>query len=421
VAGSGYQLRDVRCEDNSMRKPRHCWIVLAFTVIAQAVIYGALSYSFAFWVVPWLDEFKVPRSELMLAITLSLFTAGAMSPFAGAALDKFPTRVLFCLGATSFAIGLALISFARSHWLIVGLYGVMLPIGTVLSGSLACQTMIMRWFPSNRGSALGVSALGVSLGAFATPPFATYLLGIVGWRHAFQVFGLLTFFVIVPAGWVILKQTPRSHEMSLALTSPDRNPWSTRLLLRSADFWIISVAFAALLIAFMPVLYNVGAFARDLGISQQHAAVAMSCYAIAAAIGKAGFGRLADKVEHRYLYWLAGGMMIASIGIVAEAKSIAQLVSGLLLAGLSFGSYFPLLGSMMVSRFGAAAFGRSLGLSTLIIQSSALAPYLAGVVREFSGSYVTAFLSMSGLLVPAMIAMRSLSSRPTEQTHTVGA
>src|SRR3989442_704361 len=40
----------------------HRWNILALTMLSQALGLGIHQFTFAFWVVPWLDEFQAPRS-----------------------------------------------------------------------------------------------------------------------------------------------------------------------------------------------------------------------------------------------------------------------------------------------------------------------------------------------------------------------
>ena len=93
----------------------HRWNILAFTLLTQALVIGIQMFSFPFWVVPWLDEFNAPRSELMFTASLSVLLTGLLSPFAGAALDRFPPRMLVCIGVTVFAASLAIISVVHSR------------------------------------------------------------------------------------------------------------------------------------------------------------------------------------------------------------------------------------------------------------------------------------------------------------------
>lgn len=72
-----------------MTTSRHYrWIVVLLTMVFQAVSVGILIYSFALFVVPWLDTFPSPRRNIMLAIVALQLSTGAMSPLSGRALDN---------------------------------------------------------------------------------------------------------------------------------------------------------------------------------------------------------------------------------------------------------------------------------------------------------------------------------------------
>ena len=390
----------------------HRWNILALTMLSQALGLGIHQFTFAFWVVPWLDEFQAPRSQLMLIITLSSITMAMISPFIGIALDRFPARRLFCTGTLLLAGGLALISFARNHWEILLLYVLILPVGVALIGQLGCQTLITRWFVENRGFAIGLSAVGVSIGAFIMPPLTTMLLAAGGWRHAFQVLAALVIVLLLPAAWLALARQPdTAGDAKSNLGSATATQWTTALLLRNRDFWIISCGIAAVLFAGLPLMYNIGAYARDLGIAQSQAALVASLGAIAFAAGKVGFGKLTDKLSHPLCYWIAGSLMIVGVTLVSQASGFLSLLLGQVLTLLGQGCVLPFTSSMIAARFGVHAFGQVAGLATFIMGSGALAPFFAGLIRDSSGSYAAAFITMLLPLALAMIAMRWLSAK----------
>ncbi|MCY4514757.1 MAG: hypothetical protein OXC69_06465 [Candidatus Tectomicrobia bacterium] len=74
------------------------WLIVAYTLIIQAVAYGALIYSFALFAVPWLEAFDVPRRDLMLAVAALQVCTGLISPIAGRAMDRYPLRNIVFLG-----------------------------------------------------------------------------------------------------------------------------------------------------------------------------------------------------------------------------------------------------------------------------------------------------------------------------------
>jgi len=137
--------------------PHYRWYIVALTLVNQALALGVLVYSFALFVVPWLDEFEVSRSKVMLAILSFQIVTGLLSPVLGRYMDQFAMRLLVLSGALAMSLGLFLLSLATEFWQIVALHVTLLPVGMILTGTLASQTMVSKWFTEKRGLAIGVS------------------------------------------------------------------------------------------------------------------------------------------------------------------------------------------------------------------------------------------------------------------------
>ena len=220
------------------------WNIVALTMVMQAVSIGILIYSFALFVVPWLDEFSVPRRDIMICVaTLQLMT-GFFSPFVGRILDRFPARSLVLTGVTVLATGLMLLSFTNALWQLLLLHATLLPIGMAMTGPLTAQILVTRWFQERRGRAIGISALGTSLGGFCFPLLNSQLIQIAGWRTTYLLLALLALLLIVPPAWLLLAREPESSKPSEQTKMlPEYRLWSTREIFTSPMFWITVVAF----------------------------------------------------------------------------------------------------------------------------------------------------------------------------------
>ena len=139
-------------------------------------------YSFALFVVPWLDHFEIARSEVMVAILVFQVTTGLLSPVLGRLMDQFLMRRLVITGAVSMGLGLALISEANQFWQVILIYSTLLPIGMLLCGTLASQTMVSKWFTGDRGLAIGLSAMGTSVGGLIIPMIVIELIASHEWE-----------------------------------------------------------------------------------------------------------------------------------------------------------------------------------------------------------------------------------------------
>jgi len=151
-------------------------------------------------------------SNTQLGIALSAFgycyaTFQIINGFIG---DRFGPRLtltlcglLWAAGtiATGFVGGLASLVFAR---MLVGLGEA----GTIPTGA----RVMSNWVPSNRrGFAQGFTHSAARFAAGVTPPIVVVLMGVVGWRGAFIVLGVISFIWVVV--WVAyFRNDPRDHK-----------------------------------------------------------------------------------------------------------------------------------------------------------------------------------------------------------------
>ncbi|HJN50715.1 MAG: MFS transporter [Pseudomonadales bacterium] len=389
------------------------WIVVLLTVVFQAVSVGILIYSFALFVVPWLDTFSSPRRDIMLAIVALQLGTGAMSPLSGRALDKYPIRYLICCGSIVMAAGFVLISLATAWWQIIIVYTTLLPLGMVLAGPLAAQTLVAKWFSKRRGLAIGISAMGTSMGGFIFPQIISYLLEGFGWRSSLIILSLVTVVTVCPLTWYILKKEPNETTLPAAADLPAETfievpQWTSMKLLRSPTFWIPVIALIPLNAAFGGIQFNLGALMQDLGYQPGRAAMLISLISIAMIVGKLVFGGLADLVDHRRLYWVAASLMACALVTIQGTPSYAVMLGSSVLIGLATGGILPLMGVIYASRFGTASFGRVYGLVNMFLTIGAFGPLLAGWIYDLSSSYDDAFTLFLLLLIPAAVGMKWL-------------
>lgn len=403
-------------------KPRFTWSygwnVIAITLLFQSLTIGMHFYCFTLWVVPWSAEFgNAAKGDIMIAITLSSLFSGLISPLSGRALDKLPAHKLVCGGALTYAIGLMFIAAAQQIWQIIAVYMLILPIGLTLTGAMAAQTLATRWFTRNRGLAIACSTLGTSVGGFTMPPLAATLLAAFGWRSTFVILGTTTALLVIPIAWVVLKRQPPVDEALLALeldaSTPRRRALGTRELLSDRNFRILVIGFLPLTLTFNAVQMNLGAYAQDIGVTQQQAAWLVSQLSILMLIGKVLFGQISDRFDQRTLYWGLAGGMIAAVLIISAAGNYTVLGIGTGVLGFVYAGYLPLIGAIIANRFGTRGFGQAMGLTSTFLGLGSAGAFVAAAVRDMSGSYAIAFSLFLAIIAPAAWTMRSLDASRT--------
>lgn len=396
----------------------HRWILLAYGVVMQAMTIGISTYSFAFFVVPWMREFDVLRSSLMIAATGATIGTAFLSPVCGMLLDRFSSRTLVIVGAGTFSLGLAAIAMAPSAVAVILLFVLVLPFGMVLSGTLMASTLVARSFSEGRGLALGISALGTSLGGLVMPLLVTQILASFDWRVLFNILaGLVIALVIVPAPLVLRSRTDAPGEPAARAHAGPKFE-----LMRSPSVLKLGLAFLVPSLLFVAVLHNLGALAADLSISQQHAAWIASTASLVMMIGKVITGFLCDRVDHRLLYM--GIVMAQAIGvsILCLAASFAPLLIAVVLLALGAGGGLPVITSFAAGRWGPENFGSMMGVVFALAGLTGVGSVLAGVIRDASGSYVIAFLGLMLALVPAAWCFITLSrsSQSADSSNDAG-
>ena len=396
-----------------MSSPRtpHPWLVLALAVTMQAVTIGIGSYAFAFFVVPWMEEFGTLRGTLMIAATGSTIGTAILSPFCGYLLDRFSSRALVLTGASAFAFGMAAIALAPSSFVVILIYILALPFGMVLAGTLMASSLVARSFHRGRGMALGISALGTSLGGLVMPVLITQVLALYDWRTLFFILAaLVVITVFVPAALILRDD----GDTGAATRTHARASTASASLMRSPAVIKLGIAFLVPGLVFIAVLPNLGSLATDLAISQQRAAGIVSVASVAMVLIKLVSGALCDRVDQRLLY--LGVVVIQAAGLItlAVASSFTLLFAGVTLVCIGSGGNLPIITSFAARFWGPERFGRMMGVVFAMAGISGTGALLAGIIRDASGSYTPAFLSLLVVLVPAAWCFLTLGRHSPE-------
>ncbi len=391
-----------------MQDTGYKWVIVGYTLIIQAVNLGILVYCFSLFAVSWLEEFDTPRHEVMLTISLFQICSGFFSPFVGRAMDRYPIRQIILAGLILLVSGLFLLSQTRHLWQIQLLYATVFPFSTTLMSTLASQTLVARWFQENRGLAIGLSATGTNLGGIVFPLIVVGWLADPGWRETMSWLAVISLIIVGPVTWLLLGRTPAATGADPASGTIDSRIWSTREILSTRRFWIPMLSLLPLNITFGGVIFNLGAYANDLGFTAEASGTLLAVASTCMILGKFFFGGLGDRINHRNLYWLAAAFMVTAMMILQGQPGMTTLTAGIVCVGLAGGGILPLLGLIFGARFGVASFGRVMGFAMISISLGSIGPWVAGWAHDLTGSYDTVFLLFALAFVPAVIAMRWL-------------
>ncbi len=393
------------------------WQVLGATVFTQALQAGLLIYAFGVIILPFQAEFGASRQSLMFATVLLSLASNLLSPFAGIWVDRSDVRRIMTIGAFLLALGFVALSRVTALWQVLAVFALLLPPANLLLGQLTASALMTRWFRRLRGRALGLSAIGTSIGGFLFPPLLAALIEQLGWRNAYLAVGGAIAVIAIPV--IQLFVTDRPDVVGLNPDGDDAAPsdsekvdlqsrWTTAAILRAPMFWQIGIVIGIVLAVYMAMLSNLVPHATDQGIAPPRAALLVSLLAILAIAGKLGFGFLAERLDLRAGLWSAMGLMAIGFLGLLSARSYPGIALACLPLGLAAGGLLPIWGAMIAQGFGAADYGRALGLiNPVMMPFTFAAPPVTGWVFDTMGNYDWAF---RGFLVALIIAALLLAT-----------
>ena len=156
----------------------------------------------------WMDEFGVDKTQVSLAISLTLFTGSCVAPLTGYLLDHFPVRRIVMIACAWLAIGYLLLRQVDAYVPFLLTLVLFQGIGWTGVGPLAQTKLMVNWFSRNRGVALGMAIMGISVAGIMMPTVAAFLAETFGWRDTYALYAAAAVMLMIPTTFLMVKQAP---------------------------------------------------------------------------------------------------------------------------------------------------------------------------------------------------------------------
>ncbi len=399
------------------KKPFYGWAIAGSGALGNALQGGLIFWSMGLYAAALEDVLNESRARITIVETCVSVAVNLMYPFAGVWVDKRSARHLVAVGTLSMGAGLCLISVAGSIVSVWIVFATLIPLGVLAVGVLPSSALISRWFKKRRGLALGISVAGSSVGGFLAPPAVAYLLTAYGWRVALLVIGV-SVMALAPVFYIVVANHPedrgcqRLEEEEAVVDEPSslgEPEWTVFDLLRTPATYLQAIVSGSLLGITLAMLANLGFHAKDLGLSTQQTASLLSLIAAFSFGSKIVFGIIIDRWGVKVAAYLTMLVMAAAmLSFLIASKYVAVLAAAIVL-GCAIGGVTPVWTSLIAAGFGAASFGRAIGLQNpMHIPITAPIAPLAGYVSDTTGSYQGVFIGFLCLLVVAALALSRL-------------
>ena len=366
-------------------------------------------------------EFGWSHGTISAAVSVNLVLYGVISPFAAALMERFGMRRVVTAGLLLVAAGSGLTVFIDAPWQLILLWGVCIGVGTGATALAFVATVTGRWFVRHRGLVSGVLTAAQSAGGLVFLPLMASLASTHGWRPASLVVtaGAL---LVVPLVVFLLRDRPSDVGTVALGASPDDPPpevtrpagGAVRLALTvlreaagTAPFWLLAGGFAicgATTVGLVNTHFVPAA--HDHGMPATTAAGLLAVVGVFDVAGTIASGWFTDRVDPRRLllaYYLLRGASLAVLPVLLGPLATPPIWAFIVFYGLDWVATVPPTVALAREHFGERApvvFGWIFASHQI---GSAIAALGAGLLRDATGSYTSAWVTAGGLCAVAAV------------------
>jgi sugar phosphate permease len=381
------------------------WIVVGVTVISLLVSAGIRAAP-GVLIVPLELDMAWSRTVIATAVSIGLLLFGFAGPLAGWLVDRLGPRTVMTAGLLLMIASMVASALMQSVWQMLVFWGALSGLATGLVGAVMGTAVANRWFYAQRGLVLGIFGAATSAGQLIFLPTIVALTGVIGWRgSSFVLAGLAA--LMLPIVILLMRDRPADvGALPLGLTEAPPAAASRpsgmavmREALRTPTFWLLTATFficgassnGIVGVHFVP-------HAVDHGLSQTTAANTLALMGFMNFLGTLGSGFLTDRFDPRVLLACYYGFRGLSLLLLPFVNEPLGLTAFAVLFGLDYIATVPPTSALVADTFGRANAGTVFGWVFCAHQiGAALAAWLGGVARDYTGDYGIAFI-MAGVL-----------------------
>jgi OFA family oxalate/formate antiporter-like MFS transporter len=391
---------------NPRRNHRAAWGAASTLTVANTAIYlassqGSLSVLYSYLA----SDFGWSRAALGSIGSVILFVSGLLGLVAGLAVDRFGTRSVVLCGAFAVACGCALAANAQTL-LFFYAFALCLAVAQPACGFVPAQVVASRRFRVRRGLAMGLATAGLNVGGVLGPLVTNALAEGSSWRGAYLVYAGFAI-VILPLIWWQLREPPQA----MPVAAPAGPPLGT--ILRSGDFWLPTLAFAAMLYAVIAVAQHWVLMNTGRGMPAGDAALLLTVYYAVGIAGRFVFGPLYDRYPPARVGTVQGILMTALILMLLIPDT--RVVPGIyaVLFGLCYGGFLFLSSLILGQRYADSAhLGTVIGaMASVAALLYSTAPAAAGWLYDLSGRDTAPILLAAGMAALATVLIAASARR----------
>ncbi len=360
--------------------------------------------------------FEWTKTQASLPYTIAIAFFALMMIPAGRLQDKIGPRLVATLGALFTGIGLIITSFATPGNIMPAIIGFGVFAGTGFGlGYAAATPAAVKWFPpEKKGLITGIVVSGFGLAPVYIAPLSKYLLSNYGINKSFLIPGI-SFSLIT----TLLCQFIKNPDKTLFVAKNSNNGSTLKIdfnwkeMIKTPTFYLLWLEYA---FAATAGLMIIGHLAKIVAVQSNNTIkigfMFVALLAIFNALGRIAAGVISDKIGRIKTLFLVCMSQAIVMFFFSNFNSIATFIVGSAIVGFSYGACLSIFPSTTADFWGTKNSGMNYGIMfTAWGVGGVFGPLLAGKIADISGSYNSAYLISSALMILAG-AMTFLTKAP---------
>ena len=249
----------------ALKPARTALSVLALCFVLQMVGRG-LGDSFTVFLKPIAESFAWDRAEVVSVYSLTWLAGGLMAPLVGRLFDRSGPRLIYSLGLLLLGGSFLIASRAQALWQFQLSTGLCVGIGIALIGNVPSSILLGRWFGRRLPTAMAILYSATGVGTLMLLPASQVLIDRIGWRDAYQWFGIVALCMLAPLlllpWWTIATGSLHVAQQKAATSFVD-NGWTLKSAMRHHTFWALFSTFFFTAVAMYAVTAQIVAYLID--------------------------------------------------------------------------------------------------------------------------------------------------------------
>jgi MFS family permease len=365
-------------------------LALCFTL---SVFGRGLGESFTVFLKPISESFGWDRDEVVSVYSLTALAGGLAAPLIGRLFDRSGPRSVYSLGLLLLGGAFLVAAHSQHLWQFQVSLGLCVGTGIAFIGNVPNSILLGRWFGPRLPTAMAVVYSATGAGVLILLPASQLLIEHLGWRDAYQIFGIASLLLLVPLlllPWRLFS-TGAPHLARSAAADVADEGWTLLSAMRHHAFWALFSTFFFTAIGMYAISPQVVAYLIEAGFPPLQAATAWGFSGIVLLFGMLGVSWLDGIIGRRPSVLFSYAVSIAGIVMLWLLQWYPNfwLLSGFVICfGSMIGSRGPLLSATAMKIFrgkhigtiyGAISFGSGLG--------SAFGSWGGGLIHDWAHSY----------------------------------